>query len=432
MIATRITMTEWETRRPEPGSELHGRFLDSPQAFRLAGQLSQSGMLQVTELRNGLLLQASSFVGRVTLGDLEITVLPKLDRPSLLNLLRYAYGFRRLKLFSEMSQSMEQFGFEDLLISQLNAEVAELIARGLHRSYIGRREELSSPRGRIDVRRLANSGGTIVGALPCHHHPRVQDSFLNRVLLSGLCYAAAIAGDIHLKRESRRLAAAFQDSVSFIHIDRTTLEHVAHQLNRLTRAYEPAVALIYLLWESWGVSLSGSVRSAQVPGFLFDMNRFFQAVLSRFIREHLPDYTVREEHGLRGMLRFDPKHNPRGQKAPTPRPDFAVLRKNKLVAVLDSKYRDLWKLPLPREMLYQLAMYAAVQEQRVATILYPTLEEEAREARIDVCDPLCGAEIGQVRLRPVLLPRLEQLITAETRAGAQQERLAYASWLAFG
>src|SRR5262249_52885929 len=142
-------MTEWEARHPEPGSGLEGRALRGACERAVAEELGKSGRLRVTELRSGLMVQSFSHVGEVRLGDIEITVRPKLKTDSLLNLLRYAYGFRRLNLLPEASHRLDQAGFQDLLVSQLNTEVAELIARGLHRTYLRRKDWLPSPKGRI-------------------------------------------------------------------------------------------------------------------------------------------------------------------------------------------------------------------------------------------------------------------------------------------
>ena len=121
---------------------------------------------------------------------LNLTILPKIKGTSLLSLLRYAYGFRRLNLISDSTHLVDQWGFEDLLISQLNAEVQELISRGLLRAYVSTAERLSSPRGRIDLTRMALDGGTVTATLPCLHHPRIEDTLLNQVLMAGLRLAA--------------------------------------------------------------------------------------------------------------------------------------------------------------------------------------------------------------------------------------------------
>ena len=161
------------------------------------------------------------------------------------------------------------------------------------------------------------------------------------------------------------------------------------------------------------------------------MNTFFQALLSRFLRDNLPTYSVRDEHGLKGMMRYNPEFRRPNRKSPTPRPDYAVLKSNTLVALLDAKYRDLWEKSLPREMLYQLVMYAISCDDKQSSILYPTLNVRAKEERLDVSHPLSGSHLGQVCLRPVNLSRIEELVSADT-AALRRERTAYAERLAFG
>src|SRR5262249_22244714 len=155
--------------------------------------LTNSSLLELTELRSGIQIKAFSHVGRVRVGDLHVTILPKIKGISLLRLVRYAFGFRSLNLISDLAHLADQGGFEDLLIVQLNAEVQELLSRGLLRAYVSTTERLSSPRGRIDLTRLALDGGAVTAMLPCVHHPRIEDTVLNRVLLAGLRLAATMA-----------------------------------------------------------------------------------------------------------------------------------------------------------------------------------------------------------------------------------------------
>jgi 5-methylcytosine-specific restriction enzyme subunit McrC len=430
--AVEITMKEWESRGPGPDGGLAGRSLDGAAERSLAEKLAQAGMLEVTELRAGLMVQSFSHVGRLRLGSVGITVRPKLEQASLLNLLRYAYGFRKLRLLPQAEQRLDQSAFADLLVNQLIAEASELVARGLHRSYIPKAERLPTPRGRIDLQRLAARSGVIEAALPCTHHPRVEDSLINRVVLAGLRLAAALASDIQLRRTARRLTSLLAESVSPVRLDAAVLDGCLCKLNRLTVAYEPALTVIRLLWEAQGVTFAGQDASVQLPGFLFDMNRFFQALVSRFLQENLPDYTVRDEHRLRGMMQYAPGFNPRNRRPPAPRPDFVILKGLRQVAILDAKYRDLWEWPLPRDMLYQLAVYAVGHEYRSAAILYPTLDSRATEARISVNDAVFGRQTAQVCLRPILLPVIEKLVTSPSTPTLVRSRRRYAESLLTG
>jgi hypothetical protein len=53
-----------------------------------------------------------------------------------------------------------------------------------------------------------------------------------------------------------------------------------------------------------------------------------------------------------------------------------------------------------------------------ATILYPTMEEDAREARVTINDPMYGTGRAHIILRPVNLLQLDQFITEERNVGA--------------
>ena len=162
------------------------------------------------------------------------------------------------------------------------------------------------------------------------------------------------------------------------------------------------------------------------------MNRFFQMLVGRFLKDNLPELAVHSEHRLKGMLAYLPGWNPRRQQAPVPRPDFVVSAGAKVEAILDAKYRDLWENTLPRDMLYQLAIYALGHEGGTATILYPTVHDQAMEARIEVRDPVLGARRALVVLRPVSLDRLEALISTKQTAAVLRERRLFAHELVFG
>ena len=178
------------------------------------------------------------------------------------------------------------------------------------------------------------------------------------------------------------------------------------------------------------VSLHGAPQEPRLPGFLFDMNRFFQRLLGRFLRENLPDHRVQEEKAIKGMMAYAPEFNPRACRAPAPRPDYCVKTKEGKTLFLDAKYRDLWSEDLPREMLYQLAIYALSQRPPGrATILYPTMNSAARDSVVRIYEPSSGNSRAEVVQRPVNLARLAALVTPGPGIYEARQRQEFASQL---
>jgi 5-methylcytosine-specific restriction enzyme subunit McrC len=424
-VAQRVTLQEWERRGPDTDPELAGAVFAGNECEAVRA-LHERGMLRVAELRGGVELRSTSFVGHVRLGNLDVTIRPKIGWDGLLRLARYAYGIRAQDVGPRLQVALERDSLADLLVLQLCEEARSLAARGRHRSYRVKRVVLTVPRGRLDVPRLAMREVSARPGLPCVVRPRSEDVLLNRMVLAGLRLGARVAAVPEVKDEAARAAAMWAVDVTDVRTDRHDVERATRELNRLTENYGPALRLVDALMAGSGASLQDEPRRLPLQGFLFDMNRFFQHFLSRFLHEFLDGFVVRDEHMLRHMLSYAAGANPRRRSAPTPRPDFAVQNGGRTVALLDAKYRDLWETALPREMLYQLTTYALSQPEGFeAAILYPSLAERAGVQRIEIKDPTSARVRATVALRPVPVGRLEVLAGPMTTAQrAECRRLA--------
>src|SRR5260370_10020388 len=108
--AISIHLNEWtRLAATEPQSPLVGVFLeDTVEVKSVVRPLSKANMLTILELREGLSIEASSYVGGIKLGNIQITIHPNITvSPSVL-LLRYAYGLRVLNSCAEVEYCREK------------------------------------------------------------------------------------------------------------------------------------------------------------------------------------------------------------------------------------------------------------------------------------------------------------------------------------
>lgn len=411
-MAAHIVLSEWTAVTPENCPILMGRHL-SDAGRSMADGLSKNRRLRVDDRIDGLSIEAKSWVGRITLDGLTITVKPKIAGLPLLSLLRYAYGLNQLALYEPATYRTAATAFQDLLLAQLRAEATALLSRGLQRDYRRLATRLPSPRGRIDFARLASGTGAGCASLPCIDYPRRLDNPLNQVLAAGLQLGATRTADRELRAQLRGLVRQMDLGEGVSALESGQVGRVLAGLDRRTTHYRPALLLIALLLQGESIALDDSSGRVPLNGFLFDMNAFFQALLSRFLRDHLPECDVLDEHHLHGVFSYDPQHNPKGSKGSVPRPDFLVRKGQHTQAILDAKYRDLSSNALPRDMLYQLAIYALTQPGTLPTaiILYPTLSHMPDQVVL-FNDVVRGASKARVVLRAVNLLELDNSLAS--------------------
>jgi 5-methylcytosine-specific restriction enzyme subunit McrC len=425
-----VQLAEWQRVGPADDPRLVGLSLaQDSSAQRLADSLR--GCVDLREGYHGLEIASTSFVGRIDVGSLRIVVIPKIPSMPLANLLRYAYGLRDIALIDETYAPTVRHGLHDLLIAMLLAEVEELLYRGLSRRYVPITEKLDSPRGRIIIEELIRNGGLTEPRLSCRHFERQTNWHLNQVLRMGLEAAARMTSDRDLRRKVYRLAAAFGEVGRNGTLTKDEIERAERGLTRLTAANGAALEIIRLLFSMLGVAFEQRNDLTQMRGFLFDMNLFFQRLLSRLFRENITTCIVKDEWPIRHIFAFAPDANPKNRSTPTLRPDFALFRRNRLSGFMDAKYRDVWEKGLPSEWLYQLSIYALASPTKTSILLYATMNDSARDERLEIRQPLQGSSEGyaSVILRPVLLSRLSKFVDPDRTTKMTDDRRRWAEEL---
>lgn len=141
----------------------------------------------------------------------------------------------------------------------LAAEVEELLVRGLSQCYAREFASRMSPR-RLAINEIARRGGVFEAALSTVTTSNgVRTGFLI-ACCSLVCAARRSIG----YRPGTEVARAGE---SLEVADRATM--------RTTEANRPAMTLMQPLFSMLGLESQTKDRTRQLPGFLFDMNKFF-------------------------------------------------------------------------------------------------------------------------------------------------------------
>ena len=227
-----INLSEWQTVRPEQDARLFKRSLQDDACRQLAEQITKSKRLDITELAQGLRIAATSYVGRVQVGDVVLTIRPKLLGMPLLRLLRYAYGLRQLALYDTSEQATSSLWIPGTLGVAADGRGGGTPRAGLHRDYLRRSDDLERPRGRVDFLRLVRTGESVRATLPCVHYPRVEDTHLNRLVLAGVVFAATLLGDPELRGKAHRLQKQMAKTIKILPLSRMSLVMAAKEMDR--------------------------------------------------------------------------------------------------------------------------------------------------------------------------------------------------------
>lgn len=423
-------MTEWDNIGPNIDSRLkHVSLADDASARKIANTLRKK--IDIREGYDGLEISTTSFVGCVDVGPIRLAITPKLAALPLTRLLRYAYGLRDLSIIQETIAPTARHGLHDLLIEMLAAEMDELLHRGLARHYVPQEDRLESPRGALLIAEFVKRAGVTEARLPCRYFERLADWHLNRVLRAGVLFAAQMTEDRTLRHRLFRSADMFGNVTVKATVNARDIDLAERGLTRLTQFCSSALSIIRLLHDMRGVAFDSGGIATTTPGFLFDMNAFFQRLLSRFLHENLSTRRIQDEFVLRGAFAYALGANPKRRAAPKPRPDFGLFERNTLAGFLDAKYRDIWERGFPADWLYQASIYALASPVRVCVLLYATMHEEACDEKINIQQPMAWSNDlpGSVILRPVSLLKMATLLSTPNAVSTIAARRRWADEL---
>ena len=271
-------------------------------------------------------LTPGSTVGSLDIGDLAVSIRPKLDISRVLFLASYAMGAFEVR--------EERFDFEEAptlveaLASALAAAARRTFARGLLHGYQTEEEALHTVRGRIRIDDQLRRRFGVPVPVEVRYDEFTDDITANRLVKA----AAARLGRMRLRsarsREGLRWVAARLENVSLVEF--TAVPEVT--FDRLSERYREVVALSRLILRH--TSFETDRGRIQAPGLLMDMNAVFQGFVTQALRDALrvSDHVFRSDEHVRGVT-LDEAGNV------TLKPDLSWWDGSTCTFVGDAKYK---------------------------------------------------------------------------------------------
>lgn len=220
-------------------------------------------------------IKAGGWVGVITVGEAQITVLPKIEgEDRQVDLVKILVGsgwldetFWGSSLMDDGSSLLTLFA--NIYAKRLSTEVS----RGLPRRYVAHSENLPTLRGRLNLDRQIALMASGSPRLACDHDVFETDTPLNQVLKAGLARALALVEDVSLRRRLRALLHSM-DEVSDAAVQPHDVDRIV--LSRGETRLRPLLSLARLFLMSKAPQIRGSATGVRSFGLMFSMWKLFE------------------------------------------------------------------------------------------------------------------------------------------------------------
>ena len=331
-------------------------------------------------------LTPGSTVGALELGDLSVSIRPKLDISRVLFLASYAMGAFRLQ--------DEPFAFDDAetlveaLAPALVAAAQRAFGRGLLHGYRTEEEPLHTVRGRIMVAEQVRRRFDIPMPVEARYDDFSDDILPNRLVKA----AAAVLGAMDIRdahaRDGLRWMDATLGNVSLARFSQSDVPTVTY--DRLNEHYREVVELsrLVLRYRAFEMDRGGVCAN----GFLMDMSQVFQGFVTRALRETLrvSEAAFRSDVDLPRNITLDE------DRRVHLRPDLSWWDGSTCTFVGDAKYKRVRNERIPNADLYQVLAYATALDLPGGLLAYA--EGELKPVVHDVRNAGKRLEVAAVNL----------------------------------
>lgn len=325
-------------------------------------------------------LRIRQFVGVVRIGDLQLEVLPKLERCSGPNAIR-----QNLLEMLSVTEDLELKASDRVLFEEHDESFIAALARlychrlldamrrGLRQDYVVRHEVLARVRGKIDLPSQVKLHAAQHAEFSCIFDERSEDTLLNRTLKAALIQAARILEG----SRTNRIVTELRHMMVDIGNGRPSLPELRRlHTDRMSRHLQPLLTLAKLILGNRNPDLGRSAEGTHDTfALVWDMNVLFEEYVGRICREVLRPKGL--DVDLQTSDSYLARDMERGRYAFILRPDVMVLRGRTPCVVMDTKWKRLGgertDLGVSSTDVYQVLAYSQRFQTSMAVLVYPHL-----------------------------------------------------------
>ena len=239
-----------------------------------------------------------------------------------------SYSFSVLNEQGYKSIATEKFdNIAELMAAILVKGIATQLKRGLQKEYIGRTEELSLLRGKIDVSESVKTQTMLKSQMVCSYDEFSVNGLMNRILKSTVYLL--LKSDISAKRkkELKKLMVFFAD-VELIDLN---IVNWNIQYNRTDQTYQMMISICYLVVK--GLLQTNSYGNTKLMDFIDEqrMCYLYEKFILQYYKKEFPQLSV---NASRISWQLD---NGEDTLLPIMQSDIS-LQKDNTVLIIDAKY----------------------------------------------------------------------------------------------
>ncbi|QLH09461.1 McrC family protein [Candidatus Nitrosotenuis sp. DW1] len=298
----------------------------------LKNYLKQRNILKITELKQGIQISSTSYIGIAQFSEFSVMVMPKLlmNPNNLPKLIEYAYELDDVIIpQSEIKFESTKNLLVEIILASFIKKCQQLLRQGLVKSYVTHQDNIPYLRGKLLLQQQFLNAMHKKLQFACEYDELEYNNLENQIVLFTLEKSYLITNNVSIKKEIRKLIHQFSGFVDKVSIQLSDFNKISY--TRLNQHYEKTHQLCSLILRSIGIGDFYKPKTPFVNSFFIDMNKVFESFVARLFREFYP-LSSKQQKGEKAWEFED------GKTAQI-RTDILTYRGNKVDSIIDTKYK---------------------------------------------------------------------------------------------